>query len=228
MAKTAKYAIGDNIKRLRLITNLTQAQLAHIAGVTENAISKWETGRVMPRMGPIERICACYGINKLKLIEEGGLDGMKLSQDGRIVGKSNDDQNSVPLYGSVAAGTPAEMLTVEEYVQIPRELRIKYPDAFLLRVSGQSMNLDFQDGSLVLVDPCPTIDFDNWPYVVAINGSTATVKRVHKLSNGIELIPNSTDPTFRSRVFDYADDDGDVVTVIGRVVWDCKPVHWSY
>ena len=48
-------SVSDNIKQLRRIFNVTQKQLADIAGVTENAVSKWENGYSEPRMGAIER-----------------------------------------------------------------------------------------------------------------------------------------------------------------------------
>ena len=54
--------IADNIKAIRDKYDLTQRELADVAGVTENAVSKWENGYSEPRMGAIERIAACYGL----------------------------------------------------------------------------------------------------------------------------------------------------------------------
>lgn len=66
--------VASNIKKLRAIFNVTQKELATVAGVTENAVSKWENGYAEPRMGAIERMAACYGISKSHLIEDGGMD----------------------------------------------------------------------------------------------------------------------------------------------------------
>lgn len=66
--------ISENIKKLRERYNLTQDELADIAGVTNKAVSTWETGAKEPRMGPIERIAKHFGIKKSNLIEDDGLD----------------------------------------------------------------------------------------------------------------------------------------------------------
>lgn len=64
-------------------------------------------------------------------------------------------------------------------------------------------------------------------YAVCVNGYKATIKRVRKLANGVELVPDSHDPTQRPIVFDYADDDAEEVTVIGRVVWATMPFDYE-
>ncbi|MCL2631492.1 MAG: hypothetical protein FWD45_00130, partial [Coriobacteriia bacterium] len=48
----------------------------------------------------------------------------------------NDDPDyvDVPLFGSIAAGEPIEMITVDELFPVPRVLMEKHPNAFLLRV----------------------------------------------------------------------------------------------
>lgn len=66
--------ISENIKILRERYNLTQEQLAEIAGVTNKAVSAWETAGKDPRMGAIERIAKRFGLKKSNLIEDGGMD----------------------------------------------------------------------------------------------------------------------------------------------------------
>jgi len=66
--------IEENIKKLREKYGLTQEELAKIAGVTNKAVSTWETGAKEPRMGAIERIANHFGIKKSNLIEDGGMD----------------------------------------------------------------------------------------------------------------------------------------------------------
>ncbi|MDT2277862.1 helix-turn-helix transcriptional regulator [Paenibacillus larvae] len=50
--------IRENIKKLRKRYDLTQQDLADIAGVTNKAVSAWESGLAEPRMGAIEKICS--------------------------------------------------------------------------------------------------------------------------------------------------------------------------
>lgn len=61
--------VGDNIRNLRLRYNLTQQDLAKIAGVTNKAISSWEHNRTEPRMGAIQKIADHFGIKKSDILE---------------------------------------------------------------------------------------------------------------------------------------------------------------
>ena len=45
-----RYAIGNFICQLRQEKGLTQKELGELLGVTNKAISKWETGVAMPRL----------------------------------------------------------------------------------------------------------------------------------------------------------------------------------
>lgn len=134
----------------------------------------------------------------------------------------------VPLLGSIAAGTPMEMVETDENHPVPTKVMEQYPDAKLLKVKGSSMNRILPDGCYALVDPCDDVDRDNQPYAVCVNGYDATIKRVHKLANGFELVPDSTDPTYKPKVYDYGEPGTETVTVIGRVVYYVLPFDWGF
>lgn len=57
-------SIASNIKRLREDHGLTQAQFGAIAGVTDKAVSTWESGIKEPRMGAVQKLCDYFGISK--------------------------------------------------------------------------------------------------------------------------------------------------------------------
>lgn len=135
---------------------------------------------------------------------------------------------SIPLYGAIAAGTPMEMIPVDDFHPIPSRIKEKYPDAFLLRVEGDSMNRVLPNGSYALVAPSrkePVID--NHAYAVCVNGYDATIKRVKKLANGIELIPDSIDPTYKPKVYDYGLEETETITIIGEIVWYTIPFDFQ-
>ena len=158
-------------------------------------------------------------------------DTAKLGDDYRRLRLKDDTRGAfidIPLYGSIAAGTPLEMIKVEDTHPIPLEVQKNYPDAFLLRVVGESMNRILPNGSYALIDPCKTVERDGQPYAVCVNGYDATIKRVKKLHNGFELVPDSTDPTFASTIYDYGVEGTETITVIGRVVWYCIPYEWRF
>lgn len=65
--------IGQNIKKLRHLHNLSQKELGQIAGVSDKAVSTWENDSKEPRMGVIQKIADHFGIQKSNIIEENGL-----------------------------------------------------------------------------------------------------------------------------------------------------------
>ena len=63
-------SIAANIKNLRERFGLTQEQLGEIAGATDKAVSTWEKGKAVPRMGAIQRMADHFGISKSDIIED--------------------------------------------------------------------------------------------------------------------------------------------------------------
>lgn len=134
----------------------------------------------------------------------------------------------VPLYGSIAAGTPIEMQEVEDTFPIPSKVHEKHPDAFLLKVEGESMNRVLPNGCYAVIDPCKEVEKNGDPYAVCVNGYNATIKRVELLNNGFRLAPDSTDPTYPVQTFNYNEPGTETITVIGRVVYYVLPFDWSF
>lgn len=144
------------------------------------------------------------------------------------VGSDHSEFVDVPRVGAIAAGTPIEMVEVEDTHPVPAKVMERYPDAFLLTVEGDSMNRILPDGCYALIDPCDDVERDGQPCAVCVNGYDATIKRVRKLANGFELVPDSTDPTYKPTVYDYGEEGTERITVIGRVVYHVIPFDWSY
>lgn len=208
--------MNNRIKEAREERGLTQVELAKRMNTSQQNIQRWETGSVNMRADTLVRMGQILNKSVAYLL---GFSSMEETASNEV---------EVPLYGSIAAGTPIEMMPVEETFTIPKALKDKYPNAFLLKVEGESMNKIIPNGSYALVDPCSTVEREMQPYAVCVNGYDATIKRVKLLSNGIELIPDSNDPTYRSRVFDFGDPESEKITIIGRVVWYTLPYSWVF
>ena len=193
--------------------------LAKKVGTTQQQIARYESGENDVKSSVLIKLSAALGVTISYLL---GMDGAKDSA-------SFSGFTEIPLYGSIAAGTPIEMVPVDDTHPIPDAMHEKYPDAFLLRVKGESMNRVIPNGAYVLIDPKQKEPMaDGQPYAVCVNGFDATVKRVRKLANGVQLIPDSNDPTFPVQTFDFADPEVETVTIIGRVVWYCIPFDWNF
>ena len=60
--------IGRFIASQRKCKNLTQIQLAELVGVTDRAVSKWETGRSLPDYSALPTLCEVLGISINELL----------------------------------------------------------------------------------------------------------------------------------------------------------------
>lgn len=213
--------IGNNIKALRVHKGLSQEQFAEIADVSQTAVSAWECGLSDPRRSNVQRIIdAVPGITFDDILSKEKGFARKVLATPR---SESTTLVEVPLFGSISAGKPIEMLDIEDTYPIPDSVHEKHPRAFMLKVRGESMNRVIPNGSYALVDPAYSEAQDGKVYAVCIDNSSATIKRIHKLNNGVELQPDSTDPTFKSVIFDYDDNDARTLTIFGQVVWFSVP-----
>ena len=210
-----------NLKIVRKYAGLTQSQVANATGIPLGTLRRWEQGVNEPDMESVVKLAELYGVSTDTIL------GSRFAEDleglERVAFTSFSD---VPLYGSIAAGVPIEMIAVDETHPIPDPVHNAYPDSFLLRVKGRSMDRVLPDGCYALIDPCKEVTKDGAAYAVAVDGDDATIKRVRKLANGFELVPDSTDPTYKPKVYDYGEEGTETVTVLGRVVWYCVPFDW--
>lgn len=62
------YITGQTIKRLREEKKMTQAELAEIVGVSDKAVSKWETSKGLPDITLIEGIAQALGVSVMELM----------------------------------------------------------------------------------------------------------------------------------------------------------------
>lgn len=56
------FPIGKNIKQLRVAQNMTQRALAFQLGVSEQAVSKWETGKSYPDVPMLPAIAGLFEV----------------------------------------------------------------------------------------------------------------------------------------------------------------------
>lgn len=65
-----KYTFGNKLYKLRTESNLTQKDLANILGVSDKAVSKWETGEAMPRVKTLKNIADCFSVTYEDLLSQ--------------------------------------------------------------------------------------------------------------------------------------------------------------
>lgn len=204
------------IAEARIAKGWSQQDLADKMETTQQTIQRYESGARDIKASVLVKLSATLGVTISYLL---GVENASLP---------NNNTVDVPLYGRIAAGTPIEMMEMADTQPIPLSVYQQHPNAFLLRVEGESMNRILPNGCLALVDPCSEVDRDGYPYAVCVNGYDATIKRVRKLNNGFVLEPDSMDPTYEPQVFNYNEPDTMAVTVIGRVVFYVLPTDWEF
>jgi len=65
-----KYTFGKNLYELRNKKGLTQKELGKLLGVSDKAVSKWETGEAMPRTAKLVLITDLFGVTMEQLSSE--------------------------------------------------------------------------------------------------------------------------------------------------------------
>ncbi|UBR28700.1 XRE family transcriptional regulator [Bacillus sp. SD-4] len=168
------------------------------------------------------KVCKGLGITTDDLERLANLSNDMVKEELSIyetVDKNQSNITYIPIIGAVAAGTPifAEE-NIEGYLPMLSTFLNSTKKYFYLIVRGTSMNLEFPEGSFVLVEETPFVE-NGQIAVVKVNGYDATVKKVSRSGNIITLIPLSNDPIHEPQTYDLSVED---VKVIGRVVQAVK------
>lgn len=199
-------SIGDNIRILRESHGLTQAELGRIAGVSDKAVSTWESGLRAPRMGAIQRISDHFGIPKSRILDDAASDSLPAPPPGFLPLPATV---RLPLVGQIACGTPitAEQ-NIEDYIDVPEAAHA----TFVLLCRGDSMAPHILDGDLVYIRKQPTVETGE---VAAVRiGTEATLKRVYTAPGQLILQPDNHD--FPPQV--YTGEQLEDVTIEGKAV----------
>ena len=185
--------IAENIIKLRKLFGVTQREL-----VSENAVSKWENGYSEPRMGAIERMAACYGLTKMNIIEDGGMDRIDpltkrpREEARRTINIKGAPMAKVPLVGNTHAGKPCLPEELDEFpeVLVPQFLLDRDPGSYGLEVDGDCMDRICPPGMVAVVQPgVPAKSGD--VVVATIDGADSIMRRMTVINGDLILSPES-------------------------------------
>lgn len=182
-------------------------------GSTKQTVNNWIKGHNAPDIEKIAEIAHAYGLR---------LSDMLLSENDPV--RAIGDFAPVPLLGAVAGGTPIEVIEDRMMKEAPTRFLEDDPDCFMVRMNGNSENRrGIFDGDYALISPKYKEPTPGDLFLVAVNGDEATLKEVEVLENGVELIPDSYDPTHIRQIYDFNDPDTPPVAILGKYVWHCAP-----
>lgn len=133
-----------------------------------------------------------------------------------LLGADNKNKNVIPILGTVKAGY--DYLVNENIIDyIDPHMNIADPENYFgLKVKGDSMSPLFDEGDYVIVHKQDGEFSTNDICIVLINGDEATVKKVVKTDDGIEL--HAFNPYYPVKKYTYKDMQEIPVKVIGVVV----------
>ena len=98
---------GDFLYSLRREKGMTQAQLAAMLGVTNKAVSKWETGEAMPETSQLVPIARIFGVTVDELLEGRRKDKKEIFDNERhifLCGKQDGEKTlAEKICGAVCA-----------------------------------------------------------------------------------------------------------------------------
>lgn len=203
-------SIKDNIKRLREQSGLSQEELGVKIGKTRSAVSQYESGKIVPRMGVIEDLAVIFQVQKSDILGE-----QPKVVPGAIFPTASP-RATAPLLGRVHAGSAQEPEVLEDEIELPHGIRTAHPNAYFLQVEGDCMDKVYPEGCYILVDP------DREPAsgsiaAVAIDGCDAVMRRLLRTPSTMVLAPESTNPGHEDIVITASDEHS--VELIGTVVW---------
>ena len=192
----------NRLKFLREEKGLFQSDIAKFLGVSISAVGFYENEKRDMSPDTIVKLANYFGVSTDYLL-----------------GKSNNRNSDVliskiPILGTVKAGY--DWLAEEniiDYITLKENIP-NVNEYYALRITGDSMLPLLAEGDLVIVHDQDNVE-SGQTAVVLINGEEATVKKVVKTKDGIEL--HAMNPYYPVKKFTFEDMQKIPVKIIGRV-----------
>lgn len=190
--------------------NLKPSELAELANLPKSSISQYLSGMYEAKSKGIYKLAQALNVSEAWLM---GLD-VPMSNDIALLSNAIEVVK-IPVLGKVSAGVPimAEE-NFEGYALAPASQIKSDKEYFYLRVQGDSMNLKFPEGCIVLIEKTDYIE-DGDIGVIAINGYDATIKLYKRKGNTISLNPMSSNPIHQQQMYDIKET---TIHVLGKAI----------
>lgn len=220
--------IGEYLKDIRRKNKITQVKLRELTGLSQGYISDLENGEIKnPTDETLDKIASALGISqgdltKIKIASIIGDDIADPEFDDKLIDSistineelspyySHDNTDLVPLVKSIKErNTLFDQENIETHIVLDK---IFSNNCFAYRIKGDSMNLEFSNDSIVLVENTPVKNGDI--VAVLINGTEEIIKKIVLNENIITLIPQSSNSEHTPRIYDLTKDD---VKILGKV-----------
>lgn len=201
--------ISNIVKRLKesiLNSGYSYAELEKLTGISRSSLQRYANGVTAKiPIDAIQTIAKAVGVEAEYIM---GWTDSDLTHIKNI--EPIPTMVKVPLLGTIACGEPilAEE-NIEDYINMPEKAK----GTFALRCKGDSMiNARIFDGDIVFIREQPEVE--NGEIAAVLIDDEATLKRVYKTENSIELRPEN--PTFKPLY--YQKEEMNKVRILGKAV----------
>lgn len=205
--------IGEIIHNQRISLGLTLEDVGNAVGVSKSTVKKWETGFIANiKRDKIANLASILKINPVVLIT-GVDDSDNTAEDFSHIPNiiPIPTTKKVPLLGTIACGEPILAdENIESFINMPEEIGA----TFALKCKGDSMiNARIFDGDIVYIRQQP--DVENGEIAAVLIGDEATLKKVYKYPNRIEL--RAENPTMKP--LEYEGEEINSIRILGKAVY---------
>lgn len=212
----SKVDLGKYLKKLRNDKYLSLREVNHITDISYSHLNMIENGKRNVTPALLRVLADLYCVNYLDLYEKAGyIDLIENERKQEILTPlQNIEKIKIPVLGKVKAGY--NYLAEENVVGYESIDDVSNPEEYYaLQVTGDSMEPLFSDGDIAIVHKQDDFESGN-TCIVLINGDEATVKKVVRMEDGIDLI--AMNPYYPVRHFSSEDMKKIPVKIIGKVV----------
>ena len=212
----SKVDLGKYLKKLRNDKYLSLREVNHITDISYSHLNMIENGKRNVTPALLRVLADLYCVNYLDLYEKAGyIDLIENERKQEILTPlQNIEKIKIPVLGKVKAGY--NYLAEENVVGYESIDDVSNPEEYYaLQVTGDSMEPLFSDGDIAIVHKQDNFESGN-TCIVLINGDEATIKKVVRMEDGIDLI--AMNPYYPVRHFSSEDMKKIPVKIIGKVV----------
>ena len=202
----------DTLKKLCDDAGTTPHAVCLALGLSQGAAPYWKKSGGTPKREVLEKIAEFFGVSVDYLLDRQEPPNAELLQTGKV--------RMIPVFESVSAGFGADAQNrIIDYRPTVIESDAEAAETIFVRVCGDSMHPQIQDGDLVQVRKQETAETGD--IVVVLDGSEAFVKRVIHGKNGVIL--ESANPAYPPRKYSRAESNElRIVGVVRYIVRKCE------
>ena len=206
--------LGEYLEEARKNKGYSTYDVNRLTDISQSYISLIEKGKRRASAIILKTLAPIYSLDYLDLYEKAGYIDLIEDEKKQQILTPLSNQITIPLLGTVKAGY--DYLAEENIVGYESIDNVSDKENYYaLTVTGDSMEPLFSDGDIAIVHKQNDFESGNI-CIVLINGDEATVKKVVRMEDGIDLI--AMNPYYPKKHFSKENMQEIPVKVIGKVV----------